>query len=247
MNNNYYENPCQNVNTNTPLNVKQDSTNKVQLGYRGFKAISIISFVLSFVGLLFAFFFVILPADTFLVNYILALAMLFCTSALSYGILCLAKRVAFGRSLTTVILSGVCIFAMLIVILLPKITDPFGLSDSQSFMTEEERTKYILENEVQVEFGEFTATEIYDDYYNTYLEIKISNITDKEISSVRIVVEAISEDGRRIDTESLYVFDLRAGNYVIEKAFTFIDSEDIRDMKNAKFEISDITVSYKKG
>jgi len=246
MNNNYYENPWQNANTDTPSDAKQDSTNKVQLGYRGFKAISIISFVLSFVGLLFAFFFVILPADTFLVNYILALAMLFCTSALSYGILCLAKRVAFGRSLATVILSGVCIFAMLIVILLPKITDPFGLSDSQSFMTEEERTKYILENEVQVEFGEFTATEQYG-YYETCMEIKISNITDKEISSVRIVVEAISEDGRRIDTESLYVFDLRAGNYVIEKAFTYIDSEDIRDMKNAKFEISDITVSYKNG
>ena len=227
---------------NVNVNVSHDN-NKCSRR-RGFKLMSVIAFVFSIISASFTFLSFFVPRGTFSREYLQILAFGLGCIAIAYGLICLINKYNLAKAITSLALGFICFNVILFSIVVPYVFESFDFND----MTKEE-VEYILENEVDVEIkgpstSEFGSIAL-DIAYS--LNLEVSNITDRDMSSVKICIEAIREDGKHIATDTVYVYDLEAGNYVYEEAFTDIDSQYIKDMANAKFEISSITVRYKNG
>ena len=231
-------------NLNENVNVKVSYDNNKCSRRRGFKLMSVIAFVFSIISASFTFLSFFVPRGTFSREYLQILAFGFGCIAMAYGLICLINKYNLAKAITSLALGFICFTVILYSIIVPYVFESFDFND----MTKEE-VEYILENEVDVEIKELPTSGI-DSLFEGIdfaVDLEISNITDRDISSVKICIEAMREDGRHIATDTVYVYDLDAGNYVYEEAFTDIDSQYIKDMANAKFEISSITVRYKNG
>ena len=60
---------------------------------------------------------------------------------------------------------------------------------------------------------------------------------NKEAKSYNIKIEAVSNDGTRVDESTVYVTSLGSGQSVDEEAFTYIASDKLESVKNAKFKV----------
>lgn len=112
------------------------------------------------------------------------------------------------------------------------------LDESVETMTGE-RTEELLENEVDVELGEFQVTE---EEFTTETQLPVT-VTNKaeETYSFTIQIEAVNEDGSRITDDSIYVNNLGANQTQEFKAFEFIRSDTVDDMQDATFEIVSVS------
>lgn len=106
--------------------------------------------------------------------------------------------------------------------------------------TSGEATDELLKNDVTVEIGKFSAVEGDYGIVKTKLPVKLTN-KNKEAKSYNIKIEAVSNDGTRVDESTVYVTSLGSGQSVDEEAFTYIASDKLEDVKNAKFKV--LTVS----
>ncbi len=97
------------------------------------------------------------------------------------------------------------------------------------------KTEEILANDVDVVLGEFEVTEG-EWLTETQLVVKVTN-KNSEMKSFSISIEAIAEDGSRIEQDSIYANNLNAGQSQDFKIFNLISSDKIEAMKNATFKI----------
>lgn len=89
-----------------------------------------------------------------------------------------------------------------------------------------------------VEFGEFKVTN--NGYtYDTSLEVVITNNSDKQ-KSFFITIEAIDEEGTRIDTDMIMADRLNPGQKVKLEAFEYVPREKIEQYKSATFKVLDV-------
>lgn len=105
-------------------------------------------------------------------------------------------------------------------------------------MFREETTEEMLEKYVDVSFGEFKITE--DGYFaETSLDLTVKNKAEKQYTYF-ITIEAVDENGARIETDTVHVDRLGAGQEIYLTAFEYVDREKIDQFKNATFRVLEI-------
>ena len=103
---------------------------------------------------------------------------------------------------------------------------------------EEEKTDQILEKYVEVSFGEFKITN--NGYFSeTSLDVKVKNIAEKQYTYY-IIIEAVDENGTRIDTDTIYADKLNAGQDINLTAFEYVEEDKINQFKSATFKVLEI-------
>lgn len=95
-----------------------------------------------------------------------------------------------------------------------------------------------LEESVDVTFGEFKVSN--NGYYSeTSLEITVRNKAEKQCSYY-ITIEAVDENGARIETDMVHADRLNAGQEIYLTAFEYVEQRKIEKFQNATFKILEI-------
>ena len=90
-------------------------------------------------------------------------------------------------------------------------------------------------SDFDVEFGEFKVTN--NGYtYDTSLEVTVTNTSDNQ-KSFFITIEAIDENGARIDTDMIIADRLNSNQKVKLEAFEYVPKEKIEQYKTATFKV----------
>ena len=102
-------------------------------------------------------------------------------------------------------------------------------------------TEQVLGTSVDVVLGNFEVTKKQYGINETKLPVKVTNKTT-ETKSFSIQIEAVSQDGTRITTDYIYANNLTAGQSQEFKVFEYVQSEILEKMKNAKFNIVEVSM-----
>ena len=95
-----------------------------------------------------------------------------------------------------------------------------------------------LEESVDVTFGEFKVSN--NGYYSeTSLEVTVRNQDEKQCS-YHITIEAVDENGARIETDMIYADRLNSGQEIYLTAFEYVEQSKIEKFQNATFKILEI-------
>lgn len=157
--------------------------------------------------------------------------------AVAFSIVGFVKKASVGKSVAAVILGVLAIVITLVMqnVFVKAVDDAFdGLSSSFDNITGE-NTEKITEKYVDVTFGEFEVDKS-DFLTESKLTVTVKNKSDKK-QSFSIDIEAVDENGTRIETDTVYVDGLGAGQSQNFEAFTFITDDKIEKLKNAEFKV----------
>lgn len=110
--------------------------------------------------------------------------------------------------------------------------------DELDYMTGD-KTAEILADLANVSFGSFMVTE--GDYWDeTSLAVTVKNKTNST-HSFSFTIEAVV-NGVRIDTDTIYVNNLGAGQSQQFEIFEFVDEDDISNLKKATFRVAEASM-----
>lgn len=159
--------------------------------------------------------------------------------AVIFGIVALIKKASLGKTLTALICG---VLAIVITIasqayFLKAIDD---LADELGTLTGEQ-TDSILENNLDVTFGKFVVTEgdLLDD---GVLKVTLKN-KGSETASFSVVIEATDSDGKRIETDTIYANNLKAGQQQDLEAFTLVESDKYEALEKATFNVVEVSMA----
>ncbi len=154
--------------------------------------------------------------------------------ALVFGGVGLAKRLGKGKSVTALVLG------VLSIVITFSLQAAWSAAIDESleeldYMTGD-KTAEILADAVNVRFGTFTVVE--DEYWtDTSLTVTVTNKSDVK-HSFNFTIEAVTAGGVRIETDTVYISDLGAGQSQQVKIFTYVAEEDIPTFKTATFRVA---------
>jgi hypothetical protein len=159
-----------------------------------------------------------------------------------FGIVSLIQKASVKMSIVGIV---VCILTIVFTVqaqeeLSNSINDAIDdLNDSISTVNGE-NTEDILANYCNVTFGNFEVDE--DGFFtDTNLNVNVEN-KSSEKKSFSIHIEAVDENGSRIDDDYIYVNDLNANQSQNFNAFTLVSSDKIDAMKTATFNVVEISM-----
>ena len=159
-----------------------------------------------------------------------------------FAIVSLVKKASKGMAIAGLI---ICIITGIVVLQSQKtLSDTLNdavntFNDNMDTITGE-NTEEILANYLDVNIGEFKIAE--SQYItDTELPVTIKN-KSSENKSFSIQIEAVKTDGSRITTDTIYANNLNAGQSQDLKAFQFITSDMLANIKNATFNIVEISM-----
>lgn len=143
---------------------------------------------------------------------------------------------------------GKCIASIIISIIaiILVIASQQALSDSLNEVSNNfnditgDHTEEILNNNVDVIIGDYSLSKNEYGFSDSKLKVTVKN-KSAEKKSFSIQIEAVSDDGNRIDSEYIYANDINAGQSQDFNIFTYVSSDNYDKMKNATFKI--VTVS----
>lgn len=153
--------------------------------------------------------------------------------AIIFGFIALAKKAGKGKIIASVILG---ILAIVVTLNSQK-----ALSEGLETISKEldkatgNSTEEILKNDVEITLGNF---EVSKGKYatETKLVVTVKNKTT-ETKSFNVQVEAVNSDGSRITNDFVYANNLTAGQSQNFEIFTYVSTDKLETMKNAKFKI----------
>ncbi len=154
--------------------------------------------------------------------------------ALIFGIIALIKKTCKGKAFVGVILG---ILSIVITLLMQNaVSDAIDETSKDLDKAIGNSTEEVLEKDINVTIGDFTATT--DEYgiTDTKLVVTVKNITDEK-KSYSIHIEAVDTDGKRIADDYVYANDLNAGQTQDFEIFTFVTSDEVESLQNATFKI----------
>lgn len=185
--------------------------------------LAIAALVLGAIGFALAF----IPVIRF-VTYILAVL------ALIFGIIPLCKK----KSVVIAIIAIVLAVAGSVISYCYTAANVKKIDDAITDLTAD-HTQDILENDIEVTFGEFTITEgdLLDDYA---LPVTVKNVSGEK-HSFSITIEAVDADGNRIDTDTIWISDLNPDQSQTFDEFTLITEEVAQQLVNAEFKVADVS------
>ncbi len=149
------------------------------------------------------------------------------------------KKAGKGKMIATIVLG---VLAIMITLSTQK-----TLSDSLDDISKDldtatgENTEQVLGTSVDVVLGNFEVTKKQYGINETKLPVKVTNKTN-ETKSFSIQIEAVSQDGTRITTDYIYANNLTAGQSQEFKIFEYVQSEILEKMKNAKYNIVEVSM-----
>ncbi len=149
------------------------------------------------------------------------------------------KKAGKGKMIATIVLG---VLAIMITLNAQK-----TLSDSLDDISKDldtatgKNTEQVLGTSVDVVLGNFEVTKKQYGINETKLPVKVTNKTN-ETKSFSIQIEAVSQDGTRITTDYIYANNLTAGQSQEFKVFEYVQSENLEKMKNAKFNIVEVSM-----
>lgn len=162
--------------------------------------------------------------------------------AVVFGIITLIKKASLGKTITALILG---VLAIVITVasqasLSNAIDDAFSTFDKELGTLTGEQTDAVLENNLDVTIGKFEVTEgaFLDE---TKLDVTVKN-KGSETASFSVEIEAVNSDGSRIDTDTIYISDLKAGQSQKFEAFTLVESDKYNALKNATFAVLEVSM-----
>lgn len=97
-------------------------------------------------------------------------------------------------------------------------------------------TEEVLSNYVNVELGNFEVTEGEYGMTETNMTVKVTNKSN-DTKSFSIQVEAIDNNGNRINQDYIYANNLAAGQSQNFDIFQYVEPDKLDAMKNATFNI----------
>lgn len=149
------------------------------------------------------------------------------------------KKAGKGKMIATIVLG---VLAIMITLSTQK-----TLSDSLDDISKDldtatgKNTEQVLGTSVDVVLGNFEVTKKQYGINETKLPVKVTNKTN-ETKSFSIQIEAVSQDGTRITTDYIYANNLTAGQSQEFKIFEYVQSEILEKMKNAKYNIVEVSM-----
>ena len=158
--------------------------------------------------------------------------------AVIFGLISI-KKAGKGKMISTIVLG---VLAITITLNAQK-----ALSDSLDDISKDldtatgKNTEQVLGTSVDVVLGNFEVTKKQYGINETKLPVKVTNKTN-ETKSFSIQVEAVSQDGTRITTDYIYANNLTAGQSQDFKIFEYVKNENLEKMKNAKFNIVEVSM-----
>ncbi len=154
-----------------------------------------------------------------------------------FGLIPLFKKASVGKAAAALILGVLAIVMTLVMqsVYSKAINDAVDEATKDLSYMMGDKTDEILDEYLDVSIGSFQVTE--GEYFTeTQLTVTVKN-KGTERKSFDLQIEAVAKDGTRIDTDSIYVSDLGAGQKQTFKIFTLVSSEDIAALKQASFQI----------
>ncbi len=103
-----------------------------------------------------------------------------------------------------------------------------------------DKMEEILANDVDVVLGDFEVTEG-EWMTDTALMVKVTN-KNSEMKSFSISIEAVAEDGSRIEQDTVYANNLNSGQSQDFKSFNLVSSDKIEALRNATFKILEVSM-----
>lgn len=161
--------------------------------------------------------------------------------AIIFGIIAI-KKAGKGKVIITIILG---ILAIVLTVkaqqsLVDDLNDVVNEFNQDMDEISGNRTEEILANNVDVTFGEFSVND--NDYFTeTELVATVKN-KSAERKSFSIHVEAIDEEGSRIEEDYIYANDLGAGQSQDFEIFNLVSSDKIDLLKNATFKVIEVSM-----
>lgn len=153
--------------------------------------------------------------------------------AFIFGIVALAQKAGKGKTITAIILG---VLSIVITLSVQK-----TLSDTLQTVSKDldkatgTSTEQILKNDLDVDIGQFEVTK--ENYITeTKLTVKLTNKTN-ETKSFNIQIEAVDQNGTRVNQDYIYANNLTAGQSQEFEIFQFVTSDKIDQMQNATFKI----------
>ena len=162
--------------------------------------------------------------------------------ALIFGLIPLCKKASVGKAVAALIL-GIAAIAITIVMqasLFNAVDDALNELDSELGMLTGEKTDDILNDHLDVSFGEFEVTkgEFLDE---CKLTVTLKN-KGAEQKSFTVEVEAVDADGNRLETDYIYADDLKAGQSQVFEIFTLVTSDMMDKLEDATFSVLEVSM-----
>lgn len=159
-----------------------------------------------------------------------------------FGIVSLIKKASKKTAVAGMI---ICILAIIFTIqsqqkLVDTVNDAVDDMSSSFDDLSGKNTDEILEKYLDVDFGKFESDDA-EYFVTTKLNVRVTNKAEEK-KSYTIKVEAVAEDGTRIDTDTVYANDLNAGQSQNLEAFTLISSDKIEQLKKATFKVVEVSM-----
>ena len=81
-----------------------------------------------------------------------------------------------------------------------------------------------------------------DSYFtDTALPVTVKNLTSEK-KSFSVKVEAVDENGDRLEDTMIFISDLLGGQSITEKAFTLLDDNTAEQLKTAEFRVVKVSM-----
>ncbi len=154
-----------------------------------------------------------------------------------FGLIPLFKKASAGKAVAALILGVLAIVMTLVMqsVYTKAINDAVDEATKDLGYMMGDKTDEILDEYLDVSMGSFQVIE--GEYLTeTQLTVTVKN-KGAERKSFDLQIEAVTKDGTRIDTDSIYISDLGPGQKQTFKIFQFVSSEDIPSLKQATFQV----------
>lgn len=170
------------------------------------------------------------------------LAFILAALALIFGVIVLVKKSGGrGQAIAAVVLAVVAVVIVLVsqIFYGAVLDEAVNQSNESVNRASGESTEELLANDVDVTLGEFTVVEG-EFTAETVLPVTVTNQLD-EAKSYSIQIEAVSEDGTRIQDDTVYANNLGANQTQEFEAFQFVTSDQIEALRTAEFRIVSVS------
>lgn len=123
---------------------------------------------------------------------------------------------------------------------IPEVINKLESQVSSSYGSEDGGgTEGILAKYADVSFGNFEVTDGGYGIKNTCLDVTVKN-KSSETKTYTVTIEAVDSSGARLETDMVIAYSLTAGQEVKLKAFEYVESDKIDELKNAQFKVLEI-------
>jgi hypothetical protein len=204
----------------------------------GTSGLAVASLVISIIAFIFSF----IPIVNNLAFFIGILAIVFAA-------VCLAKHRSKGMSIAGLVLGILSIVVTLYMQYiwaqaLDTASDEFNEAmatyDSAMSDVNGENTEQILQNDLDVSFGQFTSETDEYGFGSSSLTVTITNKSSDSFSG-SIEIEAVDSTGKRLSTDYAYVSNLAAGQAQDFEVFTLVSSDEYDAYAAASFDVVSIS------